>query len=336
MKRLLIILAVAIVAGVLTNFIYDYNCGPELSFFRKTLINTDQWEKDMRKFNQPCTIICGASETRMGVEPAIILKEYGIPFVNAGVAAGFGMRCNAAVAHKYLRPGDTLLFSLQSISERAVPPTTSGLKLTTLHLGTQTYSSGLLPLTLDNIKKTIMGSTSSLCTWMAKLIVSPNCIYKYDQNTIIHPSGWVEVLYREMGNNKPWLFNPPHLYPLPADGELMRFLHELSACCRERQVRLIIHIPVGFAHPTYQAQNAFTALQLIRQGYTVLRDERLGVISDPNAFSDMGAHLNGEASLENSRIIGRALKYNELWTEIELISLLRFMGWSAEGMRQPW
>ncbi len=336
MKRLLIILSLALVAGVFTVYLYDRVFNPELSFFRQALSNTDQWEKEMRKLGKPCTIICGASETRMGIEPAIMLEEFGMPAVNAGGAAGFGTRCNAALALRYLQSGDTMLFSFLSLSPRALPATTDGLKLATLHLGSEVYSSGIIPLTAENLKMSALGDTRSLCTWLAKLVFSPDLIYKYAKNTIIHPSGWVEVLYRDMANAKAPLLNPPALYRMEEKGEVINFLHELDEHCQNKQARLLIHIPVGFAHPTYQAQHAYTALQLTRAGFSVLRDERLGVVSDPHAFSDIGVHLSGEGTRENTRIIARALKYDEYWTERELVLLLRFMGWSDRGTRLAW
>ncbi len=337
MKRLIIILAVAIVAGILSTHIYDRFFSPELSCFRRAGEASDQWEKKMRELGKACYIICGSSETRMGVEPATMLEECGVPAVNAGGAAGHGMRCNAAIATKYLRPGDTLLFCPQVVSDIAVPPTTSGMKLANLHLGSRLFSCGLIPFTFKHAQMAYLGDSDTLNTALTKTLAGHHPLFKYDSNTILHPSGWIEVLYREIDASAPLpAYNPPRLYSLRPGCEFLRFLHELSQWCQAHDVRLLIHIPVILRHKLSQAQMAFLALQLTREGFTVLRDERLGVNSNPTDFADTDMHLTGEAARENSRIIAQALKYNEFWTEAELISLLRFMGRNEDGSIRPW
>ena len=89
--------------------------------------------------------------------------------------------------------------------------------------------------------------------------------------------------------------------------------------------------PVGLNHDSMRCIVARDLLDIVRAGYRVLKDDRLGAWPSPEKFADTSLHLSPAAARETSLLLGQLLKEHLYWTEAELVEYLRVRGWNADG-----
>lgn len=336
MKHFVLCVLAGIVAALLGIQVFDLCLEPNNRFFRRAAQRSDAWEAHLRAISpEPCYIFEGGSEIRMGVDPGLMLREYGVRAVNAGGAAFFGVHVNTRMALQYTRPGDTLVLSLPypTLSEKDL--VTPGLKFAWSRLGPAMFDGKLIPCNSYTVKETLKGSSGMLSMYICKRICTPHQMYKYDVGSRIHESGWCELFYNNMLRGRPWRFPcPPSLshYSQP-NKPMLEYLAALKEICRERQVRLAVYIAPGCVHASIRACAAMEALSLIRLGIPVIRTEPLGAEPDNRLFADMSAHLNGAGAAKHSRLLAQALRDRRFWTEEELVHFLRCRGWGEHGER---
>lgn len=332
MKRLLAIIGCAILLALVCIQLYSRFVDPDMQFFLRTAEASDVWAEQIHAAERPIYVLSGGSEARSGVDPQILLDEFGIPLVNAAGGAGHGLQANAAAAFKYLKPGDTLVLSILSTEDVNVPPSANGVKINVYRQGLSAFALGMIEPSLETAGKLLSSDVRAMFVLLTRYFGRSGRLYKYNEHTVIHPSGWMEIQYREMDNCKPITPNASKgLAPLANDSVFMQTLQRLRDCCQSRDIRFLVSIPVGCTHESLRPRYAMQALCITRIGILVLKDERLGCLPVPSNFADTPAHLNPEAAAVNTRMLGTLLQNNTTWTEKELVDILSSMGWNDEG-----
>ena len=332
MKRLLAIIGCAILLALACIQLYFRFVDADLKFFLRAAAASDSWAGQIHAAERPIFVLAGGSEARSGVDPQLMLDEFGIPLVNAAGAAGHGLQANAAAAFKYLKPGDTLVLSLLSTDDTNIPPSSSGIKINVYRLGASVFGSGMIEPSLENAGKFLSSDVHSMFVLATRYFGRNGRLFKYNEQTVIHPSGWMEIQYRQMDSFVLRAHDPHRpLVPLADESLLMQTLQRLHSYCQTHSIRLFVSIPACCFHESGRAEQAMTALCITRKGIPVLKDERLGCLPVPTDFSDTKHHLNAKGAAENTRIMARLLQNNAYWTAEELEETLRATGWNADG-----
>ncbi len=327
MKRLLLIIGCAVLLALACIQLYSRFIDRDMRFFLKVAEASDEWAEQLHAAERPVYVLAGGSEARSGVDPQIMLDEFGIPLINAAEGAGHGLQANANVPFKYLKPGDTLILSILSTDDVNVPPSASGMKLNVYRLGSKVLSPGMIDPSFQNAEKFFSSDAHSLFVLLTRYFGKSGRLYKYSEQTVIHPSGWMEIQYREMDSHIPAAPKArAEIQQLEDGSEFIKVLQQLAKYCQGQDIRLLASIPVGCNHESSRAQYAMQALCITRLGIPVLKDERLGCLPVPSDFADTSAHLNSKGAAENTRIIAQLLKENRFWTEQELIGILQAAG----------
>ena len=329
MRRLLLIIISALACALSFSLYYKYKVDPGLVYFWRCADAAEEWADVLRKSPDGCYLFGGGSEIRAGIDPEVMLKEQGLRCINMAVAAGNGNGANARIALEHLRAGDTMVFSLMP---GYVGTWTSGGVVSAFRFcGFGIFDEGFAPLTADNLMQLIRPEMAVMCAHAGKKLFRPGLIFKYDKNTIIHPSGWMEVLWDEMQQVKelrPFCYESLSSRVTP---ESLSFLKLLKEECGRRGADFILIFPVGLNHDSMRCIVARDLLDIVRAGYRVLKDDRLGAWPHPEKFADTSLHLSPAAARENSLLLGQLLKEHLYWTEAELVEYLRVRGWNADG-----
>lgn len=335
MKRLLLIIGCAALLALACIQLYSRFIDRDMQFFLKVAEASDGWAEQLHAAERPVYVLAGGSEARSGVDPQIMLDEFGIPLINAAEGAGHGLQANANVAFKYLKPGDTLILSILSTDDVNVPPSASGMKLNAYRMGARLFNSGLIEPSMRNAGNFLSSDMRSLFTLLTRYFGKAGRLYKYDEQTIVHPSGWMEVQYREMDKFTPAKLPPGTKLPIINETSLMiETLRKLQGHCQGNNISLIVSIPVGCKDTNLRPLRAMLALSITRHGIPVLKDERLGSLPVPSDFADTPDHLNSAAARTNTRMLGGLIKEKQYWTEQELLDTLQGMGYRADGTPQ--
>lgn len=332
MKRLLAIIGCAILLALVCIQLYSRFVDSSNVFFLKVAEASDSWAEHIHATERPVFVFAGGSETRSGVIPDIMLREFNMPAINAGEGAEHGLQANTAMAFKYLKSGDTLVLNVLSSNGINIPPSAQGTKMAVYRLKGSVFKSGLMGPSWELANKFLSSNVHDVFVLATRYFGRSGRLLKYDQQTVIHQDGWMDIKYREMDDYKPH----PRRYssairPLASDSACLTLLKKLRDHCKENNIRLVVSIPVACNHESYRPGNAMCALCITRLGIPVLKDERLGCLPVPTDYADMYAHLNAKGAAENTRILARLLQDNIFWTEEELVDTLHAMGWNSDG-----
>lgn len=338
MKKYLLYIVLGLLAGYTFIFFFTWCFHPSQVVWIRLMEASEKWERQIRHSNEPCCILVGGSEISFSVNPEHIFKETGLRLVNASTGASSGLLCNTEMAMRFIKPGDTVILSIIHINNSSISPTTHGLQLTLKKRGIHSFTNRLIPFSANNISIALRGDSASYATYLASLIYPEKATYAYQRKEAqLQPSGWIQLSYEKM-DKATWL-----LFPLSALtnhlGDYHRNFKETShqhfldikEVVNRKGAKLCAHMPVWLAHESMRALHAWKALQLTRLGIPVLKDERLGVCSDPTQFADSSLHLKPHAVKENSLIIAKAIQNQSYWTEQELLHILHELGWNEDG-----
>lgn len=328
MKRLLSLCIPALILGLAWNYIFNYHISRSLMFWMRCAETSDKWETTVRRNNLPCYVFVGASETRTAIDPEQLLQDHGILSINAAEQANFSAICNYEAATKYLKKGDTLVISYP-IANIDLPPSRSGLQFLWKRTGIRMFSDGLIKPNYSNICSLFLGDGGYFSITLVKAIFTSGPTYSYEIVSRIHPSGWMEVF-----RNRPLRL----VRGIPTDKAipgispktLAHYAH-LQELCARRGVHLLFRTHLEYRNESYRAVHALRILNLVRAGFKVIKEERLGCEPDVQHFSDTINHLSSYGTKKYMEELGTALKNQEVWTEEELIEKLREYGRDSEG-----
>lgn len=331
MKRLLLCITAGIIAALTLIALYNYTLHPEIAYFCEACRISSEWEHKLRRSGKPCYILGGGSEVRANFSPSLMLQEYGIPAVNAGAAAPFGVTANTAIALHHLKKGDTLVLSIISTAGSVIIPKDNGIKLAVQLYGTSAYTLGGIPLSFENISCLF---ASDFCSMIMTAVrqLTRGYGFAYEKEATLHTDGWMEVHRRGMENAKIPRTAPTEFVP---SQECIQLLTKTEQTCRQIGAQFVVMLPVGFSNEKMKNCRLAQALYITRMGIPVLRDERLGCTTDTSELADMHYHFTPAATAENSRIISRLLKEKNYWSELELVERLRALGLADDGTPLP-
>lgn len=322
MKRLIISILVGIVSALILAQAYCYYLHPEINFYRKAIAISSKYEEKLRNNGHSCYIIGGGSEIRSSISPEIMLKDYGVPAVNVATAAPFGIATNLSIALNHIQPGDSLVFSLIATDSSAFRATASGTKLAFYLYGEKAFTLGGLPANLTSLKHLISSDAPSMMISSVRYF-SRGYAYVYSAQATLHQDGWMEIHRGGMQGKKTGkVLNPYH----GLSQKCIATLLQTKQKCQQLGVNFIIMFPPSYVFPDYSIHYLLNALHITRLGIPVLKDERLGIIKSSDQLSDTIGHLNAQGTIENSRIIARALKEKQYWNESELVNRLLLHG----------
>lgn len=310
--RALALLAVALAAWA-AGALYTVRFNPELVFFRRADEFKRVWVRELNRDHQSKVVIFGGSSCGTSVDGERMLQRHGLPVANLGLHAGMGARVIGRYALEQLRPGDTLLVSVEPSL------LTGSIKLESLgvQFAFATRNLGLLgspellewPSLLLELRP---GGYHALT--LAGKIALRQPLYRYSLDEL-HRSGWHEVVARREFDGPPEK-NQPALSP-----EARRWLASLREVCAGRQVRLAYALPLGYCPDELAAQyrrHIVRFLLEVSELIPVLRDPGFG--SDPVRahFADTPWHPTVEGATWRTDELARQIKAWETWTPDDL------------------
>lgn len=333
MKKLLCIILSAILLGGICANLFNRYVHPDSRFFLGAAELTDMWAEKLRlkEGNKPAYIIAGGSEGRSGVDPLLMEREYAIPVINAAMAAGFCPRPNFQMALQYARPGDTVIGKISLGTEHTV--SREGMRVSVYKLGWHAFVPPLAKPTLQEIKSLLVCDSRAVNTYCARRLFFRNGVYRYDQKTRLHASGWMEIQYEDARS-----FSCPPLgeITLPViTREDREFARDLNASLQKKGVTFWVWFYPEMQHPSYRVLRALEALALTRMGYRVLRDDTFNIYDDGSLFSDRRFHSSAKGAEMNTRKLAKLIQKPEFWTEESLIMWLQLHGYDEQGQPVP-
>lgn len=322
MKRLLLIIACAALLAETCIQLYNRFLNPDLQFFLKVAEASDTWAEHIHAADRPVYVLAGGSEARSSVDPQILLDEFGIPLINAGEGAGYGLLANVTMAFRYLKPGDTMVLSMLSTSDINVPSTSGGIKIAFYLMGQDMFSCGLIKPGLQNLAGLLQPDCRSFAVWLTRHFAKNGRTYKYQEKTIVHPSGWMEIQHRDMAGSKPYHVKKTIQHLSAKSPLFITALYDIKEACTARGIRLAITIPRACNHPDLREQIIHDCLEYTKMGIPVIKDECLGCLPNSDFFADTPVHLNDKGAREYTMMMGEALRDKRFWTRQELEDLL--------------
>lgn len=322
MKRLIISISAGIVIALVLVQLYCYFLHPEINFYRNAVAISTSWEEQIRHNGHSCFILGGGSEVRSSLSPKMMHHEAGIHAVNVATSAPAGLQTNAAIALHHVRPGDTLMLSIVSAQDSAVAASETGIKLSTRLCGTSVFTRGGITPSVKNVMS-LFNSDAGSAFMLVTRKLTRGYGYAYEKLSTVHPDGWMEV-----HRNRPSKLSPLTVKPtLPILGtECIRTLKHAQSVCKKTGAEFVVMLPPEYADGAICIQRLLEAYHITKLGIPVLRDNRLGRITDPGKLADTHLHLNAEGTAENSRIIAHLLVSKNYWTESELKEKLTALG----------
>lgn len=336
MRKLLTIIAVACVLGVLCANLFNRFVHPDIRFFQMAAEASDAWLLGLQRSagSGRMYILAGGSEARFGLDPALLLREYGIASVNAGMTAGYGLRPNVVMALQYARPGDVLIGKIDLSS--AYDVSVEGIRAAFYRGGFQAFSTPLLRPSASVARALLKSSSCDINSYVARRLFMSDHVYRYYNRSLLHESGWIEVQMTDAqrGVCCPMPSDAPRfdeLFPLC----LTEFTDDLNRSLNEKGVEFWVWCSPGMQHPSYRVFQALSVLRLVRMGYKVLRDDTFNVSDERQLFSDLPIHASALGTVANTRKLGRLIQNPDFWTEESLIAWLYLHGWDEQGRRLP-
>lgn len=331
MKKLFFPIFLAIVLSIACNLLYNQYLSPNNNFFARGAEKSDSWSKKLRFGNPaPCYVFAGGSEIRMGIDPKIMLNEYGIHAINAAGQGGYGLACNTVLGLSYLQTGDYLVLSLnEPFLNDMQGITPDGIKFCWRRLGTKMFDNCIIPFSLKHVVNICKGNAGEWSMFLAKLIIAPNNMYKYNKNVKIHESGWCENFYNEP-LSRITIPRGCHLN-INLNDNMVSFLAKLHRECSNKGVQLIIFNCMD--HTTFNLipKKALIALRFTEMGIPVLKIPNFNCQPNPDYFADPPSHLNTYGCIVQSRATAKSLKENAFWTSEELLLILSQHGYDSNG-----
>ena len=322
MKRLILCAVVALFAGIATVWLIDRRINLEVEFFYDLSKVTDKWASTLREKGGRCFIVSGGSEIKTTIDPEKLEELHGINVINAGNHAGFGPACNAATGFQYVREGDTFILStLCGTKVEDVP--VLGAKYALRRLGLKLYHNGVLPRDARVVTKALAGDSVMMAfyAYMYKWgRVADRHAYANPPIAEIHRSGLLEILAArelELNNGETRAEDTDKLK------EYISLCERIKEECLRKKVDFMVLIPVRYAGEELRIRNAQMALQLTRAGIPVLKDSRLGAMSDKDYFADTPFHLSRKGIDDTTRMLGPVIKNKVCWSETELNEIVQ-------------
>jgi hypothetical protein len=297
-------LAVAVAAWLLSA-LYSLFAHPEVVFARESARIKLNWARFLDEKFPNKVVIYGGSSCNTAIDGQRLLDRHQLPVANFGLGAGNGVRVLTEFARRPLRAGDTLIVALEpDLLVKPIELDPYGVKLA-FALGQPALLGNVRLRDWPGVLLDLRPGGLHVVTRLTRLLVRQPFRYSLAQ---MHPSGWHEIPVREPFPSK--ADSPDHLSP-----DCRRWLQDLTAWCRPRQIRIAYSIPWMYAAPAdadHLRQCNQRILQEIAAIMPVLPDPTLGVITNQELFADTPLHPTAAGAALRSDTLAAALRAAEL------------------------
>lgn len=294
----------------------------EARYFSHAAAISEQWEKQLRnEASGALYVFSGGSEVRTCIDPDRFKQKYGIRVVNAGQHAGFGLVCNVISALPRLHPGDTFVVSVINPAGDCENLPLMGLRYLRRREGMKSFFSPLFPLNAGNLLSCCRFNQQTDWSFLRKM-KHGDFSHWYDTAAELHPTGWMEVLVQKDVSAIP-------IKPKNSEGDCTstcQFLLNLKEYCDAHSVKLVCFLPWRYCGTEgvlrrHRSLNINIALLLTQQQIPVLKDEKLGCMTDAGIYSDTSMHQNRKGVDMYADVLGKMLVSSSYWSVSELETL---------------
>ncbi len=263
-------------------------------------------------------IVFGGSSSSFSISPAFALGQ-GVPMVNLGMGAGIGSKVLTRMALAQALPGDTLVMALEPdllSADTAVTLIGAQSAVVLGHAGWANDSGDPDPNangTLAPYLWALRPGGFHAVTMLGK-VAQRRPLYRYQSQDFFEDGQQQTEVRGELGGFRG--HPAPRLSP---DGRA--WVRATRAYCERKGLKLVYALPWTLTEPTSEAavrrlHAAFLAD--LAQEVEVLRDERLGCVTDRSWYCDTQFHMTLDGSRERTGAMVASLKAGLRWTESEL------------------
>lgn len=311
MPRLTILLLASALVAIVFGASYTLYLNPETEFWEQTAIRKLAWVQEMRaKYGYVIGVI-GGSTTTFGIDAETIEHAHHLPVANLGLHAGMGPETCAGFGFTALRPGDTLIVSLEP---SMLTEEQSGLTGLGVRLAWALGKPGLLDWGHASGNSWQQANPTKyqpggyhVVTMLGKLLLNQP-LYRYAIEDS-RPGGLQVTSERRPFTLSMKLSANLQQVTLSSSGrELLKSIRD-EAARRGLKVAYMLpwaYLPENIADQGRAANEAL--LRQISEFMPVLRESNLGVHSAAQDFADSGQHLTAEAAAERSRTFSKTLQ----------------------------
>lgn len=263
-------------------------------------------------------IVFGGSSSSFSISPAFALEQ-GVPMVNLGMGAGIGPKVLTRMALAQAKPGDTLVMALEPdllSADTAVTLIGAQSAVVLGHAGWANDSGDPDPNANGTLAPYIWALRPGgfhAVTMLGK-VAQRRPLYRYQSDDFFE-DGQQQTEVR--GELVGFRGHPaPRLSP---DGRA--WVRATRAYCERKGLKLAYALPWTLTEPASEAavrrlHAAFLAD--LAQEVEVLRDDRLGCVTDRSWYCDTQFHMTLAGSRERTGAMVASLKAGLRWTESEL------------------
>jgi hypothetical protein len=311
MPRLALLLLTVALFAVLAGATYALRFNPEMHFWHNAAERKLAWADQMRAKHGYAIGIIGGSTTTFGIDAEILEREHDLPVVNLGLHAGMGPEVCSGFGFAALRPGDTLIVSLEPsmLTEEESEPTSLGVRMAwalrkPAIIGWDDTSSVWQHM-LNPAK--LQPGGYHVMTMLGKLVLGQP-LYRYHISDS-RPGGLqVTAERRPYALNQPKYESDSLLLSTAGRALLARIRDEAST----RGIRVAYLLPWAYCpEDSADLQRAAneSLLAQIEESMSVQREPNLGVNSCLEDFSDSGQHLTADAAKRRSKVLSVTLRH---------------------------
>jgi len=298
--------------------LYTFKGNPEVRFYKSAILLKRAWTARLDAKYPVKTAVVGGSSCAFSIDGERMEQQHGLPTVNLGLHAGFGVRFFTQFGVKTCRAGDNLVLALEPALLAATSIENSSLAVQMGYaLGEpelcRDLSSprGSLPPVLSEVLQLRPGA-QHVCTMLGKAL-SRQPWYRYRIEEV-KPSGWQTTPARaELAHS------PGNPQPLEPAGRAL--LETLRGICAERKIHLLYSLPWAYCPPEELAGYRLAATDFLREIgaiLPVLADPLLGAQPDKTIFADTGWHLTERGSELRTDSFAEALRNYQVWDDRSL------------------
>lgn len=237
----------------------------------------------------------GDSSCAFSIKCERLLQNHGIRSVNMGGPAGCGALFLTAIAFPELSRGDTLIVGLTTgflRDPKPLAPTQLGIQLAiALGQSSLAVASDLTgnELEMAQILPALRPGAYHFFTMVGK-IIAHRPPYRYAIEDI-RPDGWMCSTYQE----EPVIPKEAETSEPVLSNYGVDLLQKIKELCDARGIRVAYSLPWAYTSPAAaQSARFYNHKVLVEIGkiIPVLQDERLGVVTERDCFSDTPLHLS--------------------------------------------
>jgi hypothetical protein len=297
----------AVTASTL-GYVYLVWYNPEIKFWSEAISVKDQHGSSLAIQDQAKNIFVGGSSTAFQINVGLLQSEFHLPSVNYGLQYGMGLEAIVYFATRSARSGDRLVLMMEPHAfeeELSQIPNLGAQMFLANDLNSKArgfvYSKSKLRSVRTRLAATRPG-LYHLATLSAKIAAS-HPLHRYDMDDL-DSFGHITTDLR-------FEFNlADYASPYSISKSSKTYLAELAGWARKNNVQLIYMLPVTLVAEDVAAQQAIYNIEFgnrLSFYMPFVVDEYKGISIDIREFADTPRHMTGEASVERTRVLGKAL-----------------------------